>query len=188
MFDNPFDSFHNAVAEAKEEREQLDRLLTISTPRERILLVVICITVAVFAAWLFLGKVTQSVVIDGMLTIPVETAQAANTSTHSTISAKSVWLTHEEVRRISPGLGAEIEVTSSAGETMTINGKVSEITTARVDEELQPSQTNVMPRLYLVSITLSEEIDATAIRNTNCRILIELDRQSPITLFGMRRA
>ena len=37
MFNSPFGSFQDTVAAAKEEREQLDRLLTISTPRERLL-------------------------------------------------------------------------------------------------------------------------------------------------------
>ena len=41
MFNSPFNSFHDTVAEAKEEREQLDRLLTISTPRERLLVAAI---------------------------------------------------------------------------------------------------------------------------------------------------
>ena len=57
MFNNPFDSFHNTVAQAKEEREQLDRLLTISTPRERLLLGVIVLSLVVLAAWLFFGNV-----------------------------------------------------------------------------------------------------------------------------------
>ena len=46
MFNNPFDSFHNTVAEAKQEREQLDRLLTISTPRERLLVAAIALLLA----------------------------------------------------------------------------------------------------------------------------------------------
>ena len=187
MFDNPFDSFHNAVAEAKEEREQLDRLLTISTPRERLLVVVICITVATFAAWLFLGTVTQSVSIDGVLTFPDEIAQPTNASTRATISAESVWLTHEEVRQISPGLGAAVKVMLSDGETVTINGKVSRIDATRVSGEAQPSQTPMGIGLYRVFFTLNESIDGTAIRDRNCRIDIELGRQSPISLFGMRR-
>lgn len=188
MFDNPFDSFHNAVAEAKEEREQLDRLLTISTPRERLLVIVISVTVATFAVWLFLGQVTRSISIDGTLTFADEIAQSTSTSTQETVSAESVWLTHEEARRISPGLEAAVEVILSNGETVTINGEVSRIDTARVVEDATPSQTPVGIGLYRVFFTLNEEFDVTAIRDRNCRIDIELGRQSPISLFSMRRA
>ena len=59
MSNNPFDSFHDMVAEAKAEREQLDRLLTISTPRERLLVVVIGLLLAVLGGWLFLGSVPR---------------------------------------------------------------------------------------------------------------------------------
>ena len=59
MFNNPFSSFHDTVAAAKEEREQLDRLLTISTPRERLLVVGIALLLVILAAWLFLGSVAR---------------------------------------------------------------------------------------------------------------------------------
>ncbi|MCY4094842.1 MAG: hypothetical protein OXG05_06905, partial [Gammaproteobacteria bacterium] len=117
VFDNPFDSFHNAVAEAKEEREQLDRLLTISTPRERLLVIVIAVTIAAFATWLFLGHVTQSVSIEGTLTFANEPAQTTNASTQARVSAQSVWLTHEEIHQISTDLEAVIDITMPDGET-----------------------------------------------------------------------
>ena len=188
MFDNPFDSFHNAVAEAKEEREQLDRLLTISTPRERLLVIVISVTVAAFAVWLFLGQVTQSISIDGVLTFSDETVQSTNTSTRASVSAESVWLTHEEAHQISPGLGVTVEAMLSNGETVTINGEVSRIDATHVAREAQPSQIPAGMVLYRVFFTLNEGFDATAIRDRNCSIDIELDRQSPISLFVMRRA
>lgn len=188
MFDNPFDSFHNAVAEAKEEREQLDRLLTISTPRERLLVIVICVSVVAFAAWLFLGQVSQSISINGTLTFSDEFTQTSDTSTDAKVAAESFWLTHKEVQHISVGLGATIEVTMSDGETMTINGKVAEIDAARAAGEIQPSQTQAATGLYRVYLTLNEEFDVTAISNRNCRIAIELGRRSPISLFGINRA
>ena len=70
MFNNPFDSFHNTVAEAKEERERLDRLLTISTPRERLLVVGVAVLLLVLAAWLLLGGVARTVGVVGVLVDP----------------------------------------------------------------------------------------------------------------------
>ena len=188
MFDNPFDSFHNAVAEAKEEREQLDRLLTISTPRERLLVIVICVSVVAFAAWLFLGKVSQSISINGTLTFSDELTQTTDTSSPAKVSAKSFWLTHKEVRHISVGLGAAIEVTMSDGDTITIDGKVAGIDAATLAGEIQPSEPQAATGLYRVYFTLNEAFDVTAIRNRNCRIAVELGRRSPISLFGMNRA
>ena len=67
MFNNPLNSFHEIVAEAKEEREQLDRLLTISTPRERLLVVAIALVLGILLAWLFFGSVSRSLVVEGVL-------------------------------------------------------------------------------------------------------------------------
>lgn len=74
MFNNPFDSFHNTVAEAKEEREQLDRLLTISTPRERLLVAVIAVTLVVVVGWLLFGNVARSLAVEGVLSSPTAKA------------------------------------------------------------------------------------------------------------------
>ena len=73
MFNNPFGSFQDTVAAAKEEREQLDRLLTISTPRERLLVVTIAGLLLILAAWVFLGSVTRDIALEGVLVEPGET-------------------------------------------------------------------------------------------------------------------
>ncbi|MCY3859735.1 MAG: hypothetical protein OXG25_12585 [Gammaproteobacteria bacterium] len=187
MFDNPFDSFHNAVAEAKEEREQLDRLLTISTPRERLLVIVIAVAITAFAVWLFLGQVTRSVSIEGTLTFSNETAQSPNTSTQAKVSARSSWLTHEEIRQISSDLSATIEITKADGETLHIHGKVSDIVSTRVAEELQLPEPAVEIPLYRVFFTSDKVIDTSGISDRECRIAIELYPQSPLSLFGLRR-
>ena len=72
MFNNLFDSFHDTVAEAKEEREQLNRLLMISTPWERLLVAVISLLMFMLAAWLVFGNVSRNVVVDGILVEPAE--------------------------------------------------------------------------------------------------------------------
>ena len=188
MFDNPFDSFHNAVAEAKEEREQLDRLLTISTPRERLLVVVISITIVAFAAWLFFGQVAENVALNGTLTFTAEDAHASDGSTKFQVQVQSEWIDIEEAREITVGLPVVIEVAMSDGDTTTISGKVEGIEAARVLGERATSQTAVALPLYKVDFSLNEEIDAGAIGDPNCRVVIEIGRQSPVSLFGMRRS
>lgn len=69
MFNNPF---HNIAADAKNEREQLDRLLRITAPHERLALAGIGLVVAAFVAWLLFGSVVRSVTVDGVLIQPGE--------------------------------------------------------------------------------------------------------------------
>ncbi len=69
MFNNPF---HNLSADAKNEREQLDRLLRITAPHERLALAGTGLVVAAFVAWLLFGSVVRSVTVDGVLIEPGE--------------------------------------------------------------------------------------------------------------------
>ena len=73
MFNNLLNSFHETVAEAKEDREQLDRLLTISTPRERLLVAAIAVFLCALLAWFFFGSVARSIVVDGVIVEQGET-------------------------------------------------------------------------------------------------------------------
>ncbi|MCY4056902.1 MAG: hypothetical protein OXG44_02760, partial [Gammaproteobacteria bacterium] len=98
MFNNPFDSFHNTVAEAKAEREQLDRLLTISTPRERLLVAAIAALLVILVAWLVFGNVHRSLVLDGLLLEPAE-ASEGNQSVQAL-----VWVRPEVVPDIAAGM------------------------------------------------------------------------------------
>ena len=188
MFDNPFDSFHNAIAEAKEEREQLDRLLTISTPRERLLVVLISITIVAFGAWLFFGQVSQNLALNGTLTFTEGGAHSSDGSTKLPVQVQSEWLKIEEARQITTGLPAVIEVALLNGDTTKVGGKVEAINTARAVGERGTSQTAIALPLYKIYFTLNEEIDAADIGDPNCRVVVQIGRQSPISLFGMRRS
>ena len=93
MFNNPLNSFHEMVAEAKEEREQLDRLLTISTPRERLLVAGIALLLGALLAWFFLGSVARSIEVDGVL-VPSKVKSCPMASSPCTPSSGSItkWL------------------------------------------------------------------------------------------------
>ncbi|MCY4548335.1 MAG: HlyD family efflux transporter periplasmic adaptor subunit [Defluviicoccus sp.] len=69
MFNNPF---HNIAADSKNEREQLDRLLRITAPHERLALACLALVVAAFVAWSLFGSVVRSVTADGVLIVPGE--------------------------------------------------------------------------------------------------------------------
>lgn len=186
MFTNPFASFHDSVSQAKEEREQLGQLLTISTPAERLLVVLICITVIALAAWLFLGKVTPTIAVDGMLSLSNESTQPTPTLTKPTVYAKSVWLTQDKVRRIQPGLEAVIEVVTSDNSKLTINGTVAKIASANDNPELHSAQIPGKFALYSVHIESSSQISISAIQDASCRIFIHLNPEAPITHFRLK--
>lgn len=69
MFNNPF---HNLSPEDKNKREQLNRLLRVSAPHERLALAGIGLIVLAFAAWAIFGSVARTVTLDGVLIEPGE--------------------------------------------------------------------------------------------------------------------
>ncbi len=182
MFNNPFDSFHDTVAEAKKEREQLDRLLTISTPRERLLVAVIALVLLILAAWLFLGRVALGVALDGVLVEPSENAAAGNRSVEAL-----VWVESPIAPRIETGMPAVLELTMTDGATRLVRGEVATIVAVPMSEALAQAQSAAPVSLYRISIAIDEGVDVASFAGSESRIVIELGRQAPVTFFGIRR-
>ena len=183
VFNSPFDSFHNTVAEAKEEREQLDRLLTVSTPRERLLVWGIAGSLIVLVAWLFLGSVARSVTVDGLLVEPGESSGEGRRSVQAL-----VWVQSDVAMDISPGMPAAIELATADGEPATLDGEVVTIAGVPLTEDLAEFESTVRMFVHRVDIALDEGLDPAALSGSECRIVIQLGRQPPIALFGMRRS
>jgi len=131
VFNNPFDSFHNTVAEAKEEREQLDRLLTISTPRERLLVSVVALALFVLVAWLFFGSVARSVAVDGVLVEPGDQRFEGKRFVQAL-----VWVRSDVAPQIEAGMPAVIELGVTDGEADTIDGEVAAIASVPLSDGL----------------------------------------------------
>ena len=183
MFNSPFDSFHNTVAEAKEEREQLDRLLTISTPRERMLVAGIALLLCILVAWLFFGSVARNLTLDGVLVALV--APGESTASVSVLG----WIDSDIVSEIEAGMPVAIdfgmprgiELAMTDGERL--DGKVAKIDALPVIEGMPAAP--VSP--HHIEIALDGHLLAPASRGRECRIVIELGRQAPVALFGMRQ-
>ncbi len=182
MFNNPFDSFHNTVAEAKEEREQLDRLLTISTPRERLLVSVVALAVIVLAAWLCFGSVARSVAVDGVLVEPGD-----NRFEGERFVRALVWVQRDVAPQIEAGMPALIELAVTDGDAAALEGKVAGIAAVPLSDELAAFQSPPPASLHRVEIALHEGFETPSLEGRKCRIVIELGRQSPVALFAMRR-
>jgi len=183
MFDNPFNSFHNTVAEAKEEREQLDRLLTISSPRERLLVAVIGLSLLVLAAWLLFGSAARSVVVNGVLIEPDENRVEGNRFVQAL-----VWVDSDIAPEIEAGMPAAIRLAVTDGEADTLNGEVTAIAAIPLSGGLAPFESAAPVSVHRVHIALDEDLEFASLAGTECRIVIELGRQSLVALFGLRRS
>ena len=64
VFYNPF---REEAAAARSERQQLDQLLLISAPHERIMLAVTGVVLVAFVLWVLLGSVVRNVTLDGIV-------------------------------------------------------------------------------------------------------------------------
>ncbi len=183
MFNNPFDSFHNTVAEAKEEREQLDRLLTVSTPRERLLVASIALSVVVLTAWLFLGSVASSLTVDALLVEPGEDVSEGNRSVQALI-----WVEGDLAAHFKAGMPAAIELPTEDGEVERLEGKVAAVSAVPLSEGLAAFESAAPVSVQRVDVALDASLDFASLAGRECRIVIEFGRQSPVALFRMRRS
>ena len=183
MFNNPFGSFHDTVAEAKQEREQLDRLLTISTPRERLLVIAVALSLFIFVTWLFLGSVTRSLAVDGVLVDPGTNLSEAGRSVQAL-----VWIENDIVPQIRPGMPAVMELGTADGEAAAISVEVAAISAVRLFEAPAAFESAAPASPHRLDIALDESLDLASIAGRKCRIVIEIGTQSPVAFLRMGRS
>ena len=173
MFNSPFNSFHNTVAEAKDEREQLDRLLTISTPRERLLVVGVALLLCILLAWLFFGSVARSLAVDGVLLEPGIGAPEGSRSVYAL-----VWIEGDVAEDVEAGVPVTIEL--AGGESGTLDGTIETMSPAPVSEALTAVASAAPVTVHRVGIALEEDLDLASLAGSKCRIVIELGTQAPV--------
>ena len=177
MFNNPFDSFHNTVAEAKEEREQLDRLLTISTPRERLLIAVIALLLFILAIWLVYGRIGSSLTVSGVVVGGEERSMQT-----------LVWVERDTAPRIKVGMPVVVELDTADGKAAALKGEIATISVVPLSEAPTTLASKAPVSVHRVDIALDESPDSASLAGRECRIVIELGRQSPIALLHLRRS
>ena len=183
MLNSPFGSFHNTVAEAKREREQLDRLLTISTPRERLLVSGTAVLLFLLAVWLFLGNVGRSLAVDGVLVKPGENLPGGNPSVQALI-----WVASDVAPHLKAGMPAVIELGLADGGAGTLEGTVATVSVVPLSGGLAAIESAAPVSVHRVDIALDTSLDFASLASRECRIVIELDRQSPVALLRMRQS
>ena len=177
MFNNPLESFHDMVAEAKEEREQLDRLLTISTPRERLLVAAIAVFLLLLCAWLFFGNVARSIAFNATLVEQAETLPES--SRHVQALA---WIQSATALSIEAGMPVTLELDTKDAEAATLGGTVKAISAIRFPEGMSVIPPVASVSLHRVDIALEEGLEPGSLASRECRLVILLGRQSPIEL------
>ena len=178
VFNNPFDSFHNTVAEAKEEREQLDRLLTISTPRERLLVAAIALFLLILAGWLFFGSVSHSLAIKGVVVAASQGTREGERSLQAL-----VWIERDVAPQIEAGMPAAIELGGADGGADALHGLVADISAVPQPEALAAFASAAPVSMHRVLISFRRNLDVASLAGRECRMVIELGRQSPIAFF-----
>ncbi len=180
MFNNPFGSFQDSVAAAKVEREQLDRLLTVSTPRERVLAAAIGLLSALLVAWFFFGNVADNLSVDAVIVKPGEDPQATGRSLHAL-----AWMERDADSQIGAGLHVFVRLPDANGEIVALGGKIEEISSVPLSEQLAEFDLTAPISVHHIRIVLDENLEIEAHAGTECEIVIELGRQAPIALLRM---
>ena len=178
MFNNLFGSFHDIVAEAKEEREQLDRLLTISTPRERLLVAAIVVFLLALSAWLLFGNIARSVAFNGVLVEQAETLPEG-----SRLVQALVWTRGGSARSIEAGMPVTLELDTKDAGASALGGAVRAISAMPFSEGMAAPPPAASVSLHRVDIALEQGLDPASLNSRECRLVIGLGRQSPIDLF-----
>ena len=174
MFNNPFDSFHNTVAEAKEEREQLDLLLTISTPHEKAIVISVFVVLLGLVAWLIWGSVQDEVAIDGVV------AEWGVDSTSVNLVSVVAIVDSDTIQQVKSGQSARIRLKPTESFSKTLRGQVADI--RNLPSEIRSP--TVSPKR--IAIAIEGEVDPMVIGVKDCRVIVNLGKQSPLTLFGSR--
>lgn len=176
MFNNPFESFQDTIAEAKADREQLDRLLTVSTPKERLLLLLAFLVFVTLFVWIVFGHFDRNITSQGIL---IE----HTTTTDQTLNIVriDVWLSTELSPKIKVGMPIMIKSTKSQEGRKTIQGDIQSILALSLSQELVIA--GQAPRKAIrLEVNVEPAIDVPSLVGEECSVIIRLGRQSPLTL------
>ena len=180
MFNNPFESFHNTVAEAKEEREQLDQLLVISTPKERVLALLVFLTLLAFASWLVFGSVAQRISVEGVV-IAVIDERPGQSNVVQVLALRE----HDGAEAVLAGMAAVVRLDGLRDTPESISGRVETTTELPVELETGANESAEfsVPRVD-VAINDVHDFTLSSLVGEKCIVVVEIGRQSPIQLIG----
>lgn len=176
MFNNPFESFHDTIAEAKADREQLDRLLTVSTPRERLLLLLVFLVFVSLFVWIVFGQLDRNIAAQGTLIEHTTTSDQTQN-----VVRIDVWLSAEHSPKIKVGMPIMIKSAGPQKDRKTIRGDIRSILALNLSQELMIAGPASLTAKRL-EVNIEPAIDVPSLVGEKCAVNIQLGRQSPLTL------
>ncbi|MDE0691798.1 MAG: hypothetical protein OXI55_06070 [Gammaproteobacteria bacterium] len=183
MFNNPFGSFHDMVAEAKEEREQLDRLLTVSSPRDSVAVLGVALAALVLGMWLFLGSVSRSLTLDGVVLGAGEVSPNGTRSVQALVS-----VARDAAAEVEAGASVAVHVQTVASPA-TLPGTVTSLEVANPADGLAEFAARVPVGLYRMELEFaSATVDFASLAGEPCKIVVELPGTAPAALVWKRTA
>ena len=130
MFNNPFRE--QAIA-ASANRQQLDRLLRVTAPHERIALVAVGLILVGVGAWALFGTIDREVTLNCVLFVPEARDEASRGAPMQAEDAgdhhpgASLLAAPRVARLLHPGMPASVEVQLLDGTTRRLEGSVSTV-------------------------------------------------------------
>lgn len=182
LFNNPLSSFHEQVAEAKEEREQNSLLLVVSTPHEKLILVAVVIIGLVMAAWLAFGSVNQSL---SLKNVVLHSMGSTDSNDQDIARYQTLLPLRQDVaEKINTGTKVEfVPMIFNDLETRALEGEVIEIMPLDADLKSSGSTTFFVVDLSLPVALMREGMMGQALEG---RLAIGLGYQTPAALLGLR--
>ena len=124
---------------------------------------------AFLAAWLFLGSVSHSRAVDGIV------AEPASGDSLQLL----VWAGNDNAASVGAGLPATVELTTADGSAHALKGDIVSVSA------VFPVQGLAVPvSMYLVDVTIHRNLETPIPAGIRCRIVIELARQSPFSCWA----
>ena len=178
MFNNPLESFHETVAEAKADREQIDRLLTIKTLGERLLFASVLLVLVVLTVWIVFGVVDRNVVAKGTLSEHPMTYDR-----DAQIMKLDVWLSAKMAREVKIGMPVVIKPQADQVGFEPILGDIQSIQSVNLSKDLiDAGQASFVTRR--IEITVEPDVEVTPHLDDELLVIIRLGEQSPLELIG----
>lgn len=165
MFNNPFRE--QAVA-ASANRQQLDRLLRVTAPHERIVLAAVGLVLAGLVSWVVFGSITRNLRLEGTLV-----AAGAQATVHVAPRA---------AQRVRSGMQASVDVQLPGGATRRLEGVVRTVAAAPSPVSLSAEGPLAGESALRVEIDLQPPPDLVLPDGTPCRVRIVVGRYSPASL------
>ena len=182
MFNNPFRE--QAIA-ASASRQQLDRLLRVTAPHERMALVAVGLILVGVGAWILFGEVDRAVELDCVVVMTGQDYQDATSDPQDRRLQAALYAAPRVARLLQPGMEASVDVHLPSGATWRLEGSVGATTaewSPAGDSEAMATTTAAGRR---VEINLPPVPDLELPEGTPCRARIVHGRYSPATLLGL---